>query len=89
MMNLRSLSCNHLFVTYSTYQLFSSGDSLKLSIADRKRVRNTAFRIWMPRFSKPHPPTKDGLICDWCKFLYQILEEIPSMLVDEAKPIEK
>jgi uncharacterized protein YbaR (Trm112 family) len=70
-------------------QLFCSGDSLKLSIADRKRVRNTAFRIWMPRFSKPYPPTKDGLICDRCKLLYQIREEIPIMLVDEAKTIEK
>ncbi|MBW1939845.1 MAG: Trm112 family protein [Deltaproteobacteria bacterium] len=33
--------------------------------------------------------TKDGLICDKCKLLYEIRDDIPIMLIDEAKPIEK
>ena len=33
-------------------------------------------------------PTEDGLICDCCRLLYEIREEIPIMLIDEAKPIE-
>ena len=28
-----------------------------------------------------------GLICDRCRLLYEIREEIPIMLVDEAKPL--
>jgi len=32
-------------------------------------------------------PTEDGLICDRCRLLYEIREEIPIMLIDEAKPI--
>jgi uncharacterized protein YbaR (Trm112 family) len=32
-------------------------------------------------------PTNDGLICDRCRLLYEIREEIPIMLVDEAKPL--
>lgn len=31
--------------------------------------------------------TDDGLICDHCKLLYEIKEDIPIMLIDEAKPI--
>ena len=31
--------------------------------------------------------TKDCLICDRCRLLYEIREEIPIMLVDEAKPL--
>ena len=30
----------------------------------------------------------DGLICDNCKLLYEIKDDIPVMLIDEAKPIE-
>jgi uncharacterized protein len=30
---------------------------------------------------------KDGLICDTCKLLYPIKDDIPIMLIDEAKPI--
>jgi uncharacterized protein len=30
--------------------------------------------------------TEDGLICDRCRLLYEIREEIPIMLIDEAKP---
>lgn len=29
----------------------------------------------------------DGLICDHCKLLYEIKDDIPIMLIDEAKPI--
>jgi len=32
--------------------------------------------------------TEDGLICDGCKLLYEIRDDIPIMLIDEAKPIE-
>jgi hypothetical protein len=32
---------------------------------------------------------KDGLICDNCKLLYEIRDDIPVMLIDEAKPIAK
>jgi uncharacterized protein len=32
-------------------------------------------------------PEKDGLICDACKLLYPIKDDIPIMLIDEAKPI--
>ncbi len=30
----------------------------------------------------------DGLICDACKLLYPIKDDIPVMLIDEALPIE-
>ena len=30
----------------------------------------------------------DGLICDRCRLLYEIREDIPIMLIDEAKKIE-
>ena len=33
--------------------------------------------------------TEDGLICDNCKLLYEIKDDIPIMLIDEAKPIEE
>jgi len=29
-----------------------------------------------------------GLMCDACKLLYEIKDDIPIMLIDEAKPIE-
>jgi len=31
---------------------------------------------------------ENGLICDSCKLLYEIKDEIPVMLIDEAIPIE-
>ncbi len=31
---------------------------------------------------------EDGLICDNCKLVYEIREDIPVMLIDEAKPLE-
>jgi hypothetical protein len=31
--------------------------------------------------------SKDGLICDNCKLLYEIKDDIPVMLIDEAKHI--
>jgi uncharacterized protein len=33
--------------------------------------------------------TEDGLICDKCKLLYRIQEDIPVMLIDEATPIKE
>ncbi len=32
--------------------------------------------------------TKAGLICDTCKLLYEIKDDIPIMLIDVAKPTE-
>jgi len=31
----------------------------------------------------------DGLICDRCQLMYEIKDDIPIMLIDEAKPINK
>ncbi len=31
---------------------------------------------------------EDGLVCDQCKLLYEIRDDIPIMLIDEAKPID-
>ena len=33
-------------------------------------------------------PAEDGLLCDRCHLLYEIREDIPIMLIDEAKKIE-
>lgn len=33
-------------------------------------------------------PEKDGLICPACKLKYPIRDDVPVMLVDEAKPVE-
>ncbi|OQY06706.1 MAG: hypothetical protein B6I22_04780 [Desulfobacteraceae bacterium 4572_123] len=33
--------------------------------------------------------TRDGLICDHCKLLYEIRDGIPIMLIDEARPIRQ
>jgi uncharacterized protein YbaR (Trm112 family) len=30
---------------------------------------------------------QDGLICDQCRLLYEIRDDIPIMLIDEAKPV--
>jgi len=32
---------------------------------------------------------KDGLICDQCKLMYEIRDDIPIMLIDEAKNISE
>lgn len=31
---------------------------------------------------------QNSLICDKCKFVYEIREDIPIMLIDEAKKVE-
>ncbi|MFP4452157.1 MAG: Trm112 family protein [Desulfosalsimonas sp.] len=31
----------------------------------------------------------DGLICENCKLIYEIRDDIPVMLIDEAKPLEQ
>jgi len=31
---------------------------------------------------------KDGLVCDTCALLYEIKDDIPIMLIDEAKPLD-
>ena len=30
---------------------------------------------------------EDGLVCDACMLVYEIRDEIPIMLIDEAKPL--
>jgi uncharacterized protein len=32
--------------------------------------------------------TEEGLICNACKLLYEIRDDIPIMLIDQARPIE-
>jgi hypothetical protein len=32
-------------------------------------------------------PAGDGLICDKCRLLYEIRDDIPIMLIDEAKEL--
>ena len=32
---------------------------------------------------------EDGLICNACQLLYEIKDEIPVMLIEEALPLEK
>ncbi|MBW1720645.1 MAG: Trm112 family protein [Deltaproteobacteria bacterium] len=32
--------------------------------------------------------TGDGLICERCRLLYEIKDDIPVMLVDEARPLD-
>jgi len=31
--------------------------------------------------------TKDGLVCKNCRLLYEVRDDIPIMLIDEAKPL--
>ena len=33
--------------------------------------------------------TQDGLICNHCKLLYEIKDDIPIMLIDDAKPLDR
>lgn len=30
---------------------------------------------------------KNGLVCDQCRLLYEIRDDIPVMLIEEAKPL--
>ena len=32
--------------------------------------------------------TGDGLICEACRLIYEIKDDIPIMLIEEAKPLE-
>jgi uncharacterized protein YbaR (Trm112 family) len=32
-------------------------------------------------------PAQDGLVCDACRLRYPIRDDIPIMLIEEAKPI--
>lgn len=34
-------------------------------------------------------PEEDGLICDKCRLKYEIKDDIPIMLIDEAIPLDK
>ena len=33
--------------------------------------------------------TGDGLICNNCRLLYEIRDDIPIMLIEEAKPLDR
>ena len=33
--------------------------------------------------------SQDGLICNNCRLLYEIKDDIPIMLIDEAKPLDE
>ncbi len=33
--------------------------------------------------------SEDGLICESCRLLYEIRDDIPIMLIDEAKPLKE
>jgi uncharacterized protein len=32
--------------------------------------------------------TQNGLICDQCRLIYEIRDDIPIMLIDKAKPVQ-
>ena len=32
--------------------------------------------------------SKDGLVCDKCRLVYEIRDDIPIMLVEEAEPVK-
>jgi len=32
---------------------------------------------------------KNGLICEQCRLMYEIRDDIPIMLIDEAKPLDR
>jgi uncharacterized protein len=33
-------------------------------------------------------PAEDGLICEKCRLLYEIKDDIPIMLIEKAKPLQ-
>ena len=33
-------------------------------------------------------PGGDGLVCETCRLVYEIRDDIPIMLIDEAKPLD-
>ena len=35
-----------------------------------------------------YPSTEDRLICQACRLVYEIRDDIPIMLIDEAKPLD-
>lgn len=44
-----------------------------------------------PKCKQPVRLTEDnrGLACDQCRLLYEIRDDIPIMLIDEAKPLDR
>ncbi|GAB6094751.1 Trm112 family protein [Desulfatiferula olefinivorans] len=44
-----------------------------------------------PKCKQPVTLTKegDGLVCTRCKLVYEIRDDIPIMLIDEAKPLKE
>ena len=32
--------------------------------------------------------SKDGLVCESCRLIYEIRDDIPIMLIEEAKPLD-
>ncbi len=33
-------------------------------------------------------PSQEGIICDHCRLRYEVRDDIPIMLIDQAKPLE-
>ncbi len=33
-------------------------------------------------------PTEDGLVCESCRLVYEIRDDIPIMLIEEARPLD-
>ena len=44
-----------------------------------------------PQCKGPLEPTakEDGLICEKCRLLYEIKDDIPIMLIEKAKPMQE
>jgi len=44
-----------------------------------------------PRCKGPVLPADDnsGLVCEQCRLFYEIRDDIPIMLIDEAKPLDE
>ena len=36
-----------------------------------------------------YKPEENGIVCDKCKLLYEIVDDIPIMLIDKAKILEE
>lgn len=34
-------------------------------------------------------PKEDGLVCEKCRLLYEIIDDIPVMIIDKAKNIDE
>ena len=63
-------------------------DAIKSYMHERKKEQIKKSYKAMSEDTEYLNETKDGLVCDKCKLLYEIRDDIPIMLIDEAKPVE-